>query len=565
MIRLNCLPFEFDEQILLIRLLKKFNKIESLFVMWQYIYLLIIFAAAVICVGLTVYAWLQRSHQGALLYAGVMLAVAEWLFTSGMVSMSQTPAQARFWVDPRYFGLTAMLAFFIVFVIQYTGHEKWLTRPLLIVIFSIPILTQIIIETNSLHHLFLVEVNFSPDGILMGLDDVKYGMFFWFHTVYSYALVLLGIGLILQWSFRTFRLYRAQAVIMVFGILPPLITSVLDAFLLIPGLKHPLAPLGFAVMGMAFAWSMFRHRMLDIVPVARDYVIESMGDAMLVLDSQRNVVDVNPAARRLLGTRSSRIIGSPVDEVLEPWSELVEKYREREFAQFDEVGLLYDGQEVYFDLRIFPLKNSRGRSSGSIITLRDITSRKQAEKQLQKTLSKVQALQEKLYEQVIRDPLTDLYNRRFFNEIIPREFSRAMRESYPISFVMIDLDHFKLVNDAHGHKAGDLVLKQLAEILSSQTRVSDYVFRHGGEEFLVVLPGLNPSFAVQLAERWRVSLEESRVIVDDQEISVTMSVGVAAFSQDGIGFEEVLCAADKAMYLAKARGRNCTVLFSEPA
>ena len=409
---------------------------------WQYAYLIIIFAAAAVCVSLAVYAWLQRSRQGVLLYAGVMLAVAEWLFTSGMVSMSQTPAQARFWVNPRYFGLTAMLAFFITFVIQYTGREKWLTQPLLIVIFSIPILTQIVIETNSLHQLFLVEVNFSPDGILMGLDAVQYGPIFWFHTVYSYLLVLLGIGLILEWSFRTFRLYRGQAVVMVLGILPPLLTSVTDAFLLIPGLKHPLAPLGFAVMGMAFAWSMFRHRMLDIVPVARDYVIESMGDAMFVLDSQKNVVDINPAARRLLGTSSSKIIGKPVEEILDPWRDLVEKYRERDFDQSDEIRLLREGQEVYYDLRIFPLKNSRGRSGGSIITLRDITSRKQAENELQKTLSTVRALQEQLYEQAIRDPLTGLYNRRFFNEIIPREFARAMRESYPVSFVMLDIDHF---------------------------------------------------------------------------------------------------------------------------
>ena len=530
---------------------------------WQYAYLIIIFAAAAICVSLAVYAWLQRSRQGVLLYAGVMLAVAEWLFTSGMVSMSQTPAQARFWVDPRYFGLTAMLAFFITFVIQYTGREKWLTQPLLIVIFSVPILTQIVIETNSLHHLFLVEVNFSPDGILMGLDDVQYGPIFWFHTVYSYLLVLLGIGLILEWSFRTFRLYRGQAVIMVLGILPPLLSSVADAFLLIPGLKHPLAPLGFAVMGMAFAWSMFRHRMLDIVPVARDYVIESMGDAMLVLDSQKNVVDINPAARQLLGTSSSRIIGKPVEEILDPWSELVEEYRDRTSAQ-SELRLLSEGQEVYFDLRIFPLKNSRGRSSGSIITLRDITSRKQAENKLQKTLSTVRALQQQLYEQAIRDPLTGLYNRRFFNEIIPREFARAMREFYPVSFVMLDIDHFKLVNDTCGHKIGDLVLKELADILTDQTRESDYVFRYGGEEFLVVLPAVDSGFAAQSAERWRVTLEESRVVVDGHEISVTMSVGVASFNQDGVNFEEVLGAADKAMYLAKARGRNCTVLFSNP-
>ena len=96
----------------------------------------------------------------------------------------------------------------------------------------------------------------------------------------------------------------------------------IDAFLLIPGLKHPLAPIGFAVMGLCFAGAMFWHKMLEIVPVARDMVIESMSDSMIVLDIHDMVVDVNPAARQFLGLQSSQIIGRPVEEVFHPWGVL---------------------------------------------------------------------------------------------------------------------------------------------------------------------------------------------------------------------------------------------------
>ncbi|MFN2151751.1 MAG: histidine kinase N-terminal 7TM domain-containing protein, partial [Anaerolineales bacterium] len=345
---------------------------------WQSLYLIIIFAAVAVSLGIAIYAWRHRTQTGVLAFAGIMLAVAEWLFTSGMVSMSRTPTQARTWVDPRFFGLTAMLAFFIVFAIQYAGCGRWLKRPVLILIFAIPLLTQLVIETNAFHHWFLVTVDFSPDGILMGLDRVVYGPVFWAHSVYSYGLVLFGFGLIVQRAVRTFHLYREQAVFMILGILPPLATSITDAFLLIPGLKHPLAPLGFAFMGMCFAWAIFRHRMLRIVPVARDAVIESMSDGMIVLDAFNHVVDINLSAQQLLGLDSVEVIGRAAEEVFETWSELATQYRERPFTQ-TEVALRIGGQEHYFDLRISPLNGDLGGTNGRVIILRDITLRKQAE------------------------------------------------------------------------------------------------------------------------------------------------------------------------------------------
>lgn len=519
--------------------------------LWQTGYIIIIFAAAFISVGVAVYAWQRREQKGALAFAGMMLAVAEWLITSGCVSLSNTPEQARWWVDPRFFGLTAMLAFYIVFIIQYSGHGKWLTKPLLAVFFSIPVLTQIIIETNSWHHWFIVEVGFSPDGYLMGIDSVKYGPAFWFHTVYSYLLVLFGIFLIVQMAVRSFHIYRQQVLLMVFGIIPPLFTSVADAFLLIPGLKHPLAPIGFAIMGLCFGAALFRHRMLEIVPVARDMVIESMSDSMIVLDVHDQVVDVNPAARNFLGMDALQIIGKPIKEIFPQWCNLL-NLTESQLSAENEICVGDAENERFYDVRVSSLKIRHKAQGGRVVILRDITLRKQAE-------TKLKQLQEKFYEQSIHDPLTGLYNRRFLNEALEREISRAKRSRHPVSIAILDIDYFKEVNDTYGHEAGDVALIHLAGILSKLTRAGDFVFRYGGEEFLIMLPATSHAAAHQFAERCRQHIEGAILEYAGQQIKLTVSIGISTFGPQEAGPERVLKAADAALYKAKTSGRNCVM------
>jgi diguanylate cyclase (GGDEF)-like protein/PAS domain S-box-containing protein len=518
-------------------------------IFWQTVYVVIIFFAALISIVAAFYAWRHRTQTGALLFAGMMLAVAEWLITSGCVSLSQTPEQARWWVDPRYFGLTAMLAFYIAFILQYTGHGKWVNKPRLFFFFSIPIVTQIIIATNPLHHLFLIDVGFSLDGILMGIDSVVYGPLFWVHTVYSYLLVMLGVFLIVRMAVGSFRLYRSQAWFMVIGIIPPLAASVIDAFLLIPGLRHSLAPIGFAVMGLCFAGAMFWHKMLEIVPVARSIVVESMSDAMIVVDNVDKVVDINPSAQRFLGLENALIIGRPIGEVFNQWNDLLMRAEIKSDVE-SEICFGPPDNERYFDIRISPLKINGKNHGERIIILRDITQRKLTEIQ-------IKVLQDKFYEQSISDPLTGLYNRRFLKEIMQKESGRAQRESHSVCFAILDIDYFKQVNDSYGHEAGDMALIHLASILSKLTRVGDYVFRYGGEEFLILLPATSLKAAFQLSERCRQYIENSTLNYVEHKIMMTVSLGVAAYLPGKNEFESALKAADAALYKAKANGRNC--------
>lgn len=173
-------------------------------------------------------------------------------------------------------------------------------------------------------------------------------------------------------------------------------------------------------------------------------------------------------------------------------------------------------------------------------------------------------LQEALREQVNHDPLTHLYNRRYLDETLEREISRAVREGYPIAVMMLDIDHFKRLNDTYGHLAGDEMLKAAAVILGSHARTEDVVCRFGGEEFAIVLPKMPLEIARNRAEFWRTRLKENIVHFGSFELQATISIGIAAFPEHGKTRDELIDAADRALYCAKEKGRNRIELANTP-
>ena len=176
-------------------------------------------------------------------------------------------------------------------------------------------------------------------------------------------------------------------------------------------------------------------------------------------------------------------------------------------------------------------------------------------------LDEIHTLQAQLKEQANRDPLTGLYNRRYLDSTLERELARCKREGQPLSLLLLDIDHFKQVNDTYGHQAGDEVLRSLAAMLGQQARAGDVACRFGGEEFLMLLPGMPPAIALARAEQWRAAFAATTTAFGEFRIQATLSIGIAAYPGHGTSPEELIRCADHALYRAKAEGRNRVVAF----
>lgn len=229
----------------------------------------------------------------------------------------------------------------------------------------------------------------------------------------------------------------------------------------------------------------------------------------------------------------------------------------------EEVNLGPDGEKRWMVWVYFPIKDRNGQIVAFQSVGRDITARKrteqalqQANDELEKRLGEIQALQERLLEQAIHDVLTGLFNRRYLQEALDREIASAERGHYPIGVMMLDLDHFKKVNDTYGHKGGDLILQAVGNVLRGETRRMDMACRLGGEEFVVVMPGATLEDTLQRAEDLRQKIEALRVAYNGKIMNVTTSIGVSTYPAHGQTMDELLHRADEALYLAKDSGRN---------
>ncbi len=192
----------------------------------------------------------------------------------------------------------------------------------------------------------------------------------------------------------------------------------------------------------------------------------------------------------------------------------------------------------------------------------ELAERKLAEEALKISMDEVILLQEDLREQALHDAMTGLYNRRYMQDILVREFSRAARENHAISVIMVDMDGLKILNDTYGHNIGDRAIQNLGLCIKEMIRVEDVACRYGGDEFTLIMPKTSAVDASKRTEEWRAFLTADPIVVDENtSIVVKFTAGIASFPAQGKSVDDVTKCADIALYRAKERGRNCTVLF----
>jgi diguanylate cyclase (GGDEF)-like protein/PAS domain S-box-containing protein len=529
----------------------------------QILYFLVVSISAAISMILSGVSWrFRRQTRAVLFFTPMMLMLALWQTASIFASLSREEDTIVFWVNTFFTAVILSAPLFLAFAMQYAGHEKWVSGLHLLALFIIPVISILLTWTNPFHHWMFRDFDYRIDGILLYIERYEYGWYFWIHTIFCYALVLIGMILIAQKAARSYHVYRRQAMILMLGVTPGVAATVVDALGLYPLIRYDISPIGFALAGVFFFVSINRTHFLNVVPIARDMLIENIGDGMLVLNEDGQIVDINPAAESLINLRSAEVIGRTVRDALQECGSYIDSRITNGIYQ-GEIVLTRRGQRRYCDLRISPILTRSNKLIGRLIVMHDITRRKSMEEALRASneklttqLDEINNLHSLLQEQVIRDPLTGLYNRRYLNETLLREGERAARRQYPISILMIDIDHFKEINDVYGHPVGDNVLVELCGKMTTHVRSCDIIYRYGGEEFLILMLDTTRETALQRAEMIRAEIEKTVFTIDGRRLPLTISIGVATYSGDSREMWEVIDAADIALYEAKANGRN---------
>ncbi len=316
----------------------------------------------------------------------------------------------------------------------------------------------------------------------------------------------------------------------------------------------------------------------SVVPPRVRAALDTMAEGVVFLDTRANIVLANQVFNKIIGKSQIEISGRKIDEL--GWEIPLENRSKQDFPWIitlhnkerqTSVPLYIHndkGRRRTFMVNCSPIIDNNGRSRGALATFDDVTQVEMKNTQLKMMINKLEKYSKKIKQQNVelrhlatRDPLTGCLNRRSLFQIFDKEFGSSERYGHALSCIMLDIDHFKSINDNHGHAMGDEVLKGVAKAATSQLRKMDTIGRYGGEEFCVILPNTDLDNAVQAAERFRSTIEAQ----DFSGIKVTASLGVATtkYKYGALAPSGLIDQADKALYEAKAGGRNRVIAWKK--
>ena len=365
---------------------------------WQiWLYLFPYLASFAISMGVGLYAWRRRAVAGVTAYAISALGAALW--TSGFILelLSPTLEAKIFWDNIQFIAVFIVPVAGTIFALEYTGRKLAHRQRTWALLSIVPALSMLLIFTDAWHHLI------RPTATLVPREPAP-ELLYDFSTpvlimaAYAYGLTLVNLRLLLGHLIRQHRLYRIQTGLIMLGVLVPFLGTVITLIGISLGPYRDIFPLTSGFGNLLIAWGLFRFRLFDLIPVAREAVIESMSDLVIVLDVNDRVVDINLAALKMIGRTAAEVIGQPTLHVFSQWPELVDQYRNVEQAHAEVAADFPDGRR-YFDLRLSPVRDQSGQLIGRLVVSRDITEQKVTEAALRRAQAELeQRIQERTAE-----------------------------------------------------------------------------------------------------------------------------------------------------------------------
>lgn len=533
---------------------------------FNYLHTMILFLASLAAFLMVGILFGKKQIPAAKFLGLVFISVGIWLFAGVFEAAAMTQKAKIFWAQAGYVGLVNIMPFLLVFVLKYFQKDERFNSKRLLWLWLVPVLVLIAVWTNAWHG--WMWSGFSEISSDFNIMFYEHGFVFWAATAYMYFLVFVNLIVLLREYFMyQHSPYRIQVILMIVAILLPLIASLIYLVDMYPivGIDWILLSMFFSTMLVAV--SVLRFGFIDLLPIARDILVENLDSGVLVVDQYKRIVDYNQRCAEYLDVQPANFFGRGICDFLSVYG-VDPKQRFEEGAWREEIRVT-NGKMRYLELVGRPIKRSSETPHGWLLVFSDITTVKQKELEVQETnrklisqLAETERLKNILEEQAVRDSLTNLYNRRYLEDTLEREISRAIRNIHFIALLMLDIDYFKSVNDQHGHDVGDQVLCVMAEVLTSCCRKEDVACRFGGEEFLLLIPNISVRAAKERAEEIRL-LFIQRCHDLSEKVNVTVSIGISMYPQHADTSLMLFRRADQALYAAKHAGRNQVCFSSE--
>lgn len=522
-------------------------------------HILPLLVTTILALGFIYPVWRYRRHPEAPWFAATLAALVVWSLGYAFEIMAIDLHDKILLANLQYLGVPAIVVCWWEITRRYVGIRH-MPKIVTTIIWAIPVLTVVMAFANP-WNLFRVNPSIVNDTAPFPVLHPDYGPWYWWVLIPSIILIMLAtIAVLVRALVHAERPYRHQYLLLLVALTLPMVGNLLYIFDFFPWRNYNPAPSLLGVSCVLVVIGLFRYQLFAMVPVARDTIIDNLADGVLVVDRLGHLVDLNRAAETMTGLKRQECIGCPVTRVLAKYPALIEILtsqagpRMQETIHVDMV-MRTGNTRSHISVTCSSVATKRGYFMGRAAVLHDITERVR--------------LLEQTRELANRDDLTGIPNRRHFLDLTVAEMERAHRHNIPLSFLLMDIDHFKNVNDTFGHLMGNELLRELAKVCRSALRANDIVGRLGGEEFGVLLPETRLEEAIDVAGRLRKTIEALRVSSPgaDKMIAMTVSMGISELRRLHNGEIETLEAfcgrADAALYTAKRSGRNMVVASRE--
>lgn len=332
---------------------------------------------------LFVYARRRYGMYGVTPFLAICATAALWSATK-IYEVSSVDLQGRvFWADLQFIWYVLLPTAYFALALQYCGYDRYLTTRHKIFFAIIPALTALFLLTNKMHGLMWRNVYLVTSGGFISLEKT-HGPWFWVPCAYSYMLTAFAAFVMIHTLFRAHSIYRNQTLALLLGLGITLCSNVMFVLFQYPSPQYDLTPVALGASGLVTAWALLRYGLFDIVPVARDRVIESLSDSVIVLDYRHRIVDLNPSAERLIGYTASECIGQKLALKSDEWPEILASCANPARVQ-RQISLDVDGLSRFFNLSIAPLATASGKADGCLVVIRDITESRRIEEALRQS------------------------------------------------------------------------------------------------------------------------------------------------------------------------------------